>query len=61
MNGNITLFENNNALLYHTGSCNITLFAVLHFCVCENVYTGVAQPHNFLPSVQRWENPITFS
>lgn len=31
MSCNISLFENNKGLLDHSGSCNITLFAILHF------------------------------
>lgn len=31
----INYFENHKSLLYCTGSCNITVFAVLYFfCVC---------------------------
>lgn len=36
MSCNISLFENNKDLLYHSGSCNITLFAVLHFLCTTN-------------------------
>lgn len=31
MSRNISLFGNNKGLLYHSGSFNITLFAILHF------------------------------
>lgn len=36
MSSNITLLENNTGLLYHTGTCNITLFAVWQF-LCTSV------------------------
>lgn len=56
MSGNITLCEKNRGLLCCTGSCNITLFVVLHFLctsVSECAYRCCAALITLYPSYSR--------